>query len=177
MTDFQKLEQLARLDSGVLQTASVTALGISKEMLARFVSKNQYERVSLGIYLAPDAWRDDPYLLQLRCPQVIFSHDSALYYHNLTDREPLRLTVTTKTGYNPTRLTSDRIKVFTIKKDLHQTGISITETSFGYRVNVYDMERTICDILRSRHDMETQVFQDALKLYARKKRTIKAKRG
>lgn len=169
MTDFHKMEQLAAADGGVLKTSSVTAMDISKTALAQFISKNKYERVSLGVYLAPDAWRDDAYLLQLRCPQVVFSHDSALFYHDLTDREPLQFTVTAKTGYNPTHLTSTGVKVFTVKKELYSMGISTAETSFGHLVNVYDMERTICDILRSRNSMETQVFQDALKMYAKRR--------
>jgi len=36
-------------------------------------------------------------------------------------------------------------------------------------VPVYDMERTICDLLRSRKSVEMQVFQDALKQYAKRK--------
>lgn len=43
------------------------------------------------------------------------------------------------------------------------------QTSFGHAVPVYDMERTICDLLRSRNNIEIQVFQDALKQYARRK--------
>lgn len=169
MTDFQKLEKLASSDGGVLTTAQAVAAGISKTALADFVSKNKYERISMGVYLSPDAWRDEAYLLQLRCPQVVFSHDSALFYHDLTDREPLRFTVTAKTGYNPTHLTANGVKVFTIKRELFEAGITSAETSFGHRVRVYDMERTICDVLRSRNSMETQVFQDALKQYARRK--------
>ena len=42
-------------------------------------------------------------------------------------------------------------------------------TSFGHSVPVYDMERTICDLLRSRKNIEMQVFQDALKQYAKRK--------
>ena len=169
MTDFQKLEQLAEANGGVLQTTVVMSMGVSKTVLARYVFQNHYERVSRGVYLAPDAWRDDAYLLQLRCPQIVFSHDSALFYRNLTDREPLQFTVTAKTGYNPAHLTSGSVKVFTIKKELYMVGISTAETSFGHQVNVYDMERTICDVLRSRNSMETQVFQDALKMYAKRR--------
>lgn len=169
MTDFQKLEQLANADGGVLTTAAAANAGISKTVLANFVSKNEYERVSLGIYLSPDAWRDEAYLMQLRCPKVVFSHDSALFYHDLTDREPLQFTVTAKTGYNPTHLTADGVKVYTVKKELFPVGVTTAETSFGHRVQVYDMERTICDVLRSRNSMETQVFQDALKQYARRR--------
>ena len=167
MTDFQKLESLAQADGGVLTTVAATEAGISKTALANFISKNQYERVSLGVYLSPDTWRDDAYLLQLRYPQIVFSHDSALFYHDLTDREPLQFTVTAKTGYNPTHLTSSGVKVFTIKKELYETGIVMADTSFGHKVQVYDRERTICDILRSRRSMETQVFYDALKQYAK----------
>ena len=38
-----------------------------------------------------------------------------------------------------------------------------------YTVPVYDMERTICDLLRSRSRIEIQTFQGALKAYARRK--------
>lgn len=34
---------------------------------------------------------------------------------------------------------------------------------------MYDMERTVCDILRSRNSVETQVFQDTLKMYAKRR--------
>ena len=34
---------------------------------------------------------------------------------------------------------------------------------------VYDMERTVCDLLRSRSRIEMQTFQGALKAYARRK--------
>lgn len=169
MTDFQKMTEIAEEEDGILRTSLVTMKGITKTALAKFVAQNNYKRVSLGVYLSPDAWRDDAYLLQLRCPQIVFSHDNALFYHGLTDREPLQFTITAKTGYNPTHLTSDGIKVFTIKKELYTVGLCSVETSFGHSIRTYDMERTICDVLRSRNSMETQVFQDALKWYTRRK--------
>lgn len=48
-------------------------------------------------------------------------------------------------------------------------GLTTTRTPFGHTLPVYDMERTICDLLRSRHRMEIQIFQDALKQYVRRK--------
>ena len=44
------------------------------------------------------------YLLHLRCGQAVFSHETALFFHDLTDREPLKYTITVRTGYNPSRL-------------------------------------------------------------------------
>ena len=52
---------------------------------------------------------------------------------------------------------------------LYEVGLSTAQTPFGHDVPVYDMERTICDVLRSRSHIEMQTFQDALKAYARRK--------
>ena len=98
-----------------------------------------------------------------------FPHETALFFHDLTDREPLEYTVTVKTGYNPSKLKAEGVQVFTIKAELHGVGLTTAQTPFGHTVPVYDLERTICDLLRSRNNMEMQTFQGALKMYARRK--------
>ena len=49
--------------------------------------------------------------LHLRCPQAIFSHETALFFHDLTDREPLAYSITVKTGYNPIWLKHEGFQV------------------------------------------------------------------
>ena len=46
--------------------------------------------------------------------------------------------------------------------------MTIIQTPFGHDVPVYDMERTICDVLRSRSRIEMQTLQGALKVYPRR---------
>ena len=99
---------------------------------------------------------------------IDFSHETALFFHDLTDREPLAYSVTVKTGYNPTRLKGEGAQVFTIKAELHEVGLTTAQTPFGHDVPVYDKERTMCDVLRSRSHIEMQTFQGALKAYARR---------
>ena len=48
-------------------------------------------------------------------------------------------------------------------------GIVTMNTPFGNPVPVYDIERTVCDVVRSRSGIEMQTFQDALKQYAKRK--------
>ena len=169
MPAFDVLDALVRGGNGVLRTADAVAAGITRPVLGNYVRERDLERVGHGLYLAPDAWKDGMYLLHLRCPQAVFSHDTALFLHDLTDREPLAYSITVKTGYNPTRLKSEGVQVFTIKAELYEVGLSTAQTPFGHDVPVYDMERTICDVLRSRSHIEMQTFQDALKAYARRK--------
>ena len=169
MSQFQQLDQLMERQDGMLRTGQALAAGISKPVFYQFVQSRGLEQAAHGIYLSKDAWVDAMYLLHLRCPQAVFSHETALFFHDLTDREPNPYSITVKTGYNPASLQADGIKVYTIKKELHDVGIVTMNTPFGNPVPVYDMDRTICDLIRSRSGIETQTFQDALKQYAKRK--------
>lgn len=169
MSQFEQLDHLLKTQDGLLRTEQVVSAGISKPVFYNYVRSRGLERVAHGMYLSKDTWLDAMYLLHLRFSQVVFSHDTALFFHNLTDREPLQYTVTVKTGYNPTKLKEEGTRVFTIKAELHEVGLITMQTPFGHDVLVYDMERTICDLLRSRNHIEIQTFQGALKAYARRK--------
>lgn len=107
-------------------------------------------------------------MLHQRCPQAVFSHDEALFYHGLTDREPMQQTLTIYSGYNTQKLKESGIKVFTVKKELLNVGKIIVENSYGHKIPVYDLERTICDLMRSRRYFEIQDFQTAIKTYVKR---------
>ena len=169
MSQFEQLDHLLKTQEGMLRTDQVVSAGISKPVFYNYVRSRDLERVAHGMYLSKDTWVDAMYLLHLRFSQVVFSHDTSLFFHDLTDREPLQYTVTVKTGYNPTKLKAEGVQVFTIKAELHEVGLITMQTPFGHDVPVYDMERTVCDLLRSRNHIEMQTFQGALKAYARRK--------
>ncbi len=169
MDKFKQIDELLQQNSGIIRTSQVIEANISKPSFYTYVQTHKLERAAHGVYISSDSWPDAMYLLHLRCSQAVFSHETALFLHDLTDREPMVYSITVKTGYNPTRLREDGFKVYTIQKGLHGTGIIDAETSFGHTVPVYDMERTVCDILRSRSNIEMQTFQSAIKQYALRK--------
>ena len=152
-------------DSGILLTKNAIEAGISKHALYNFIRDNGFEKAAHGVYASPETWEDENYILSLRCPQGVLSHDEALYYYGLTDREPLQKTITIYTGYGTSRMVADGIKVFTVKKELLDIGKEIVKTSYGHDIPLYNRERTICDLIRSRNRFEIQDFQTALKTY------------
>ena len=121
------------------------------------------------MYITQETLEDESYTLSLRCPKGIISHDDALYYYGLVDREPLVHTMTIYTGYNPAALTSSGYKIYTVKKDLLDLGKTTVVNNFGHTVPMYDLERTICDLVRSRSNFEIQDFNTVLKTYVSKK--------
>jgi hypothetical protein len=57
--------------------------------------------------------------LQARYRGAIFSHETALYLHGLTDRRPLFYSVIVPTGYNATSLKRIQVKVFFVNRGLY----------------------------------------------------------
>ena len=122
-------------------------------------------RVAQGVYLAENSWPDELYLLSLSNSQVVFSHETALFLHGLMEHEPKFTSVTVKAGYNATHLRKKGIRVYQVKPDLALLGVMDVQMSFGNMVRAYDMERTICDILRYKESLDVQVFRYAMKEY------------
>lgn len=172
MGQFDVLDKLVADGNGYLITSQVLNNGISKPTLAKYISERRMERVAHGIYLSDDAWPDELYQLYLSCQRIIFSHETALMLHGLMEREPKVTSVTVKAGYNATHLRKKGIRVFQVKSGIAELGVTNAVTAFGNTVRVYDMERTICDIIHRKAVMDIQVFQYALKEYMTSKRKI-----
>ncbi len=114
------------------------------------------------------AWEDEMYILQLRFRHTIFSHETALYLHGLSDRTPLAYSITVPTGYNSKSLRDLKCKIFSIKASLFDLGCVSMPSPHGQDLRVYDLERTLCDVLRSRSRLDVQIVNDAIKGYIKK---------
>ena len=88
MTAYDRLDLLFQQNNGIVKTAQVLEIGISKSTFYAYAKQHGVEQAAHGVYVSPDAWTDAMYLLHLRCAQAVFSHESALFFHDLTDREP-----------------------------------------------------------------------------------------
>ena len=100
MTAYDRLDLLFQQNNGIVKTAQVLEIGIAKSTFYAYAKQRGVEQAAHGVYVSPDAWTDAMYLLHLRCAQAVFSHESALFFHDLTDREPNPYSITVKTGYN-----------------------------------------------------------------------------
>jgi predicted transcriptional regulator of viral defense system len=168
LTNTEKANELLKKHGGTITTAEANAAGLSNEVLRLLAASGVLERVAQGVYIAPDAFLDKMFVLQKRLSKVIFSHETALFLHDLTDRDPIQYAVTVPSGYVVKRLKTDGVRVFYIKRELHGIGVEQMTTMFGNAVTAYGLERTICDCLRSRNQMDIAIVTDAMKRYAKR---------
>ena len=169
MEKFSKILQIANKNGGYFLAKNAESAGITKAALSLYAKQGKLERVRRGVYLVPDRFEDEMFAIQSTVPLAVYSHDTALYLHDLCDRDPILYTVTVPFGYNSATLRNKNIRVRTDKKETHNSHIVEAITIYGNKVQVYDIERTLCDCLKPRCQVDISLVADAFKRYAKRK--------
>lgn len=133
--------------------------------LTRLVAAGKLKRYARGIYVTDDFVEDEWYLFQLQFEVPVFSHHSALYLHNFTDVISVKKEVTVFNGYNIHGFKDELIEVHYTKRSLYEMGITQVNTIIGNSVRVYDIERTLCDIIANRNAVSSEVYSTTLQRY------------
>ena len=159
----QKILMLA--SDGVLLSSDVTMSGIRRGAISELVSDGVLIKSSRGVYMLANEFEDDYLLLQKRYGRGIYSHATALYLLGYSDRVPLRFHMTFPIGYNSSSIKSENVKVTRVSKPNYDLGITSVVSPYGNEIKVYDLERSLCDVLRGQGD-DIQIVQAAFKKYA-----------
>ena len=167
MTKAEQLSNLVELRNGYLSITEAQGLGISRTYIQEYIATNEFVRVARGLYKSPDVWTDDLYIIALKNEKAVYSFDTALMLNGLTEREPSDIFATVSRAYNASHLRSMGIVVNHVRDEWVDLGRTTAKTTYGNEVSVYDMERTICDILRVKDKKDPQVFAYAIKEYAK----------
>lgn len=165
----QKIREMMESQNGVIFTSDLAKFNIPREYLSLMEKNGEIERISRGIYTNIDSLPDEMFFIQAIYKNTIFSHETALYLLDLSDRTPIDFSVTVPSGYNATALKENRIKVYFINRKHLTLGLTNRKSGFGNPIRSYNMERTICDIVRNRNQIDIQILNDALKRYALRK--------
>lgn len=161
-----ELAAIASEHGGIIEAKIAAQRGISKAMLYKLCKEDKIHRIVKGQYILPDDMQDELLSISKRSDKIIFSHETALFLHGISDRTPFEHTITAPSGCIPSTSIKAECKVYYIKPELFDLGRTTLKTSAGNEVQAYDLERTICDVIRSRNKLGTETFLVALKMYA-----------
>jgi predicted transcriptional regulator of viral defense system len=161
----EKIIKIITCYGGFAKAGQIELAGIPRIHLKPMVDSGKLIKQARGIYMLPGNSIDEMAILQRSYANIIFSHATALYLHNLTDRAPLKYTVTLPMGCNIKSLSSKNINCVYVKQDLWNIGVTKIKNAFGEIVKTYNKERTICDIIKKRNFSDIQIIADAIKQY------------
>lgn len=169
MNDLEKILQLTQENNGYITTKEIVDNGLSKMALIRLCDNGLLKRVSTGYYSLPNMINDDYYKIIYKSKNAVFSYNTSLFLHELSDRTPLYFDVTVPRGYGGPLQNIDVVSLHYVDKNILNLGMEIIKSPFGMDIKCYDVERTICDIIKNKNNMDKEIYTKALKWYAEKK--------
>lgn len=169
MSDLEKILQLVKKNDGYITTKEVVENNLNKMALKRLCDGGMLERVSTGYYTLPNMINDDYYKIISKSKNAIFSYTTALFLHDLSDRTPLYFDITVPRGYGGQLQEIKTVSLHYVDNNILNLGMEIIKSPFGMDIKCYDAERTICDIIKDKKNMDKEIYSKALKWYAERK--------
>lgn len=164
----KKINDAINKNNGIVTTSYFDKNKIPRVYLTKMVREGLLTRVGRGIYLSHGADYDDYYFFQLTYKKCIYSYTSSLFLHNLIDKIPEIKEITVSNNYNA-NFRDEELFVHYEKKELFQIGITEVKTIFSNPVKTYNIERTICDLIKNRKTIDSETFVKGINNYMRSK--------
>lgn len=160
------LDEFLKINNGIIESSKAKNVGITNKELQRLNNVGKLQRVAHGLYMTPESFPDEYFIAQYRCPKGVFSHETALYFHDLSDRTPLKLALTIPNDTSTKLIMEkDNYQIYFCKQEIHDVGVTKIKSPFGNEIRVYDKERTICDCLKKRDSLDKDLVLSAVKEY------------
>lgn len=163
-THDEKIYSILKGCAGYITATQATGFGIPRRCLTEMCVAGQLCKGDRGIYATSDILEDEMYSLQYRYGKGIFSHGTALYLHAMTDRTPHRYTLAFPRGYNTSRIRKHGY-IKTVTSEFYELGITEVPSPCGNSLKAYEVERTLCDIVRGKNADDIQLVNPAMKTY------------
>lgn len=142
---WQALFKLAVKQEGLFSARQATAAGCSQQLLAKYVASGRVERVQRALYRIADfpaGERDELVAIWLWSRnEGVFSHETALFLHNLSDALPIRAHMTLPTIWKKRTVRPPEDAA------LHYDDIAVSDRVWIGPLPVTAIRRTLSDCL------------------------------
>ena len=162
----EKIKEIVNKNNGILYSKDLEKYNIHRQYLKELEESGYLKKVFRGMYVKSDKSINEFFIMSQRFQTGIYSHNTALYFYNLTDRTPIKFDMTFPSNV---RIDNEYITGHYIKKEKHLIGATKIKLEDNTTIQIYDLERTIWDIIRDRNKIDPQIFNTAMKEYSKRK--------
>ena len=167
-SNIEIIESIMKMNNGYVTSKELSNLGIHRMYLNIMKEKGMIEKVGNGIYIDSSKIEDSYFVLGLELSNIIYSHMTALYFHGLSIKASNdKYDITVPNNYFNYKIKNHN--VFYVDKDIYELGLIQIDTPMGNKVKAYDMERCICDIIRSKNRMDSEHVKHSIREYVKRK--------
>ena len=167
-SNIEIIKSIMLMNNGYITSKELSNLGIHRMYLNIMKEKGIIEKVGNGIYIDSTKVEDSYYVFSLELSKVVYSHMTALYFHGLSIKATNdKYDITVPNNYFNYKIKEHN--VFYVDKDIYELGLAEVKTPMGNSVRVYDVERCICDIIRSKKRMDSEYVKHSIREYVKRK--------
>ncbi len=168
INNIEAITKIMEQNNGYVTSKIVTDLDLGRENLSIMVKKGLIEKVARGVYMDVRNIEDSYYIFNLELPNIIYSHMTSLYFLGISPKTPFdKYDITVYKNYYNYKI--KKHNVFYSSSEVLNLGLTKLKTPNGNLVQGYDMERSICDIIRSSNRIDHDLIKRAVKEYLKRK--------
>ena len=167
MKKYEKFKDVFNKYNGVITTAEFQASGYHHKHLKELMDKGVIRKIKRGYY----EWQYDEYISDVTIitklfPDAVIYLLSALYIYGYIDRTPNEWHIAVARGSSRQRfeIGYPKVKPYYI----HEKYMNIGKTKDiyeGQEINIFDRDRTICDVVRNANKIDKELVNQAIKSY------------
>ncbi len=169
MEKYKKIVDVIKNNGGYITAKEIEKKNINRHHLRTLIEDGKVVKISRGFYSLENSFADNFYIMISKSKRAVFSNAAALYFHNLSDRNPSVYDITVPYSAGNSYKREKNVNLHYVKKELLELGLIEMKSPFGMKVRVYDVERTICDIIKNKNKMDAEIFTKALQRYSKLK--------
>ncbi len=159
---YEKYINIINKNNGIITAKDGKSKGISRTMLKIMTDNGYIKRIDYGVYATDKFVYDEYYLFQLKHKNIVFSYNTALYFQNMTERTPSKMDVTTKRNTNLS-LYKEQINLYRVNQNILNLGKIKLATPYGNMVYAYNLERTVCDVINNKSNIDIETANKAIR--------------
>lgn len=163
----EKYKKVFDFLKGVIKTADFVAAGYNRAILVKLLKDDYISKITRGYY----EWNydkpiSDAVIINKLFPDAVVFLNSALYIYKYVDRTPNEWHLAVKKNIRRTRfdIIYPQIQPYYISEKYMSIGK--TQVVFeGHKLNIFDKDRTICDVLRYSNKLDKELVNQAIQSY------------
>lgn len=167
MDNYEKYKKIFDKYNGVIRTSEFQEAGYHHKYLKELMDEGRIRKIKRGYYeWQYDEFVSDATIITRLFPDAVIYLLSALYIYDYIDRTPNEWHLAVARGSSRPRFEIEYPKVKPYY--IHGKYMNIGKTNDIYEeqeINIFDRDRTICDVVRNENKIDKEIVNQAIKSY------------
>jgi len=161
----ERINEYLKTQGGVIRTSEFQKAGFHNSYLSELTEEGYLVRLKAGLYIAAETQTVSGfYEIQLALPNAVICLASALTFYEMSTYEPSSVHIALPRNERILPPDFPPIRRFSFGSARYELGVK-REQIEGHSIQIYDREKTICDVIIYRRVLGQDITNEAVRNY------------